>query len=133
MNSDDLNALPSDDTSAGQRPPDVDGACEAEAALAKSAQDHGAIATTIRDLAQQGTGDVHHLLGLLRLLESLHREIEDGLFREALPTNRQALYALLRDMETQGGWPYIPRLRLKQIMHWIEELEESAEDELGMG
>jgi hypothetical protein len=88
------------------------------------AEQFEAIALTIRQLATAQEGDVHGLLASLRLLEKLHREIEDGPFRRALPPNRQALYALLRDMETEGGWPYIPRLRLKQIMHWIEELED---------
>ncbi|NJM56916.1 MAG: hypothetical protein HC857_05050 [Synechococcales cyanobacterium RU_4_20] len=88
------------------------------------------MAQAIRDLAKMQEGDVQALLASLRLLEKLHREIEDGLFRQALPSNRQALYALLRDMENEGGWPYIPRLRLKQIMHWIEELEDHDEDPL---
>ncbi len=88
-----------------------------------------AMAQSVRDLAQARDGDVEALLSLLRLLEQLHREIEDGPFRQALPTNRRALYRLLQDMERAGGWPYIPRLRLRSIMHWIEELED-PEDEL---
>ncbi len=93
--------------------------------------EYEAIATAVRDLTQKQDGDVHGLLASLRLLEKLHREIEDGPFRQALPTNRQALYALLRDMEHEGGWPYIPRLRIKQVMHWIEELEDNDEDTVG--
>jgi hypothetical protein len=88
-----------------------------------------AIAQSVRDLALAREGNVEALLGLLRTLEKLHREIEDGPFRQALPTNRRALYGLLQDMERAGGWPYIPRLRLRSIMHWIEELED-PEDEL---
>ncbi len=88
-----------------------------------------AMAQSVRDLAQAHDGDVEALLSLLRLLEQLHREIEDGPFRRALPTNRQGLYSLLQDMERAGGWPYIPRLRLRSIMHWIEELED-PDDEL---
>ncbi|NJN32724.1 MAG: hypothetical protein HC824_21675 [Synechococcales cyanobacterium RM1_1_8] len=83
---------------------------------------------SIRDLAGSREGDVQALLGLLRLLEQLHREIEDGPFRQALPTSRRALYQLLQDMERAGGWPYIPRLRLRSIMHWIEELEEPIDE-----
>ncbi len=97
--------------------------------FADSIAAYEAIATAIRSLAQHQEGNVQALLGLLRLLEQLHREVEDGPFRQALPTNRQGLYALLRDMESEGGWPYIPRLRLKQIMHWIEELEDTEEDQ----
>jgi len=87
-----------------------------------------AMAQSVRDLAQARDGDVEALLSLLRRLEQLHREIEDGPFRQALPTNRQALYRLLQDMERAGGWPYIPRLRLRSIMHWIEELDDPEED-----
>ena len=87
-----------------------------------------AMVQSVRDLAKTCDGDVEALLNLLRLLEQLHREIEDGPFRQALPTNRQALYRLLQNMERAGGWPYIPRLRLRSIMHWIEELED-PEDE----
>ncbi len=89
-----------------------------------------ALAQSVRDLAEARDGDVEALLSLLRLLEQLHREIEDGPFRRALPTNRQALYRLLQDMERAGGWPYIPRLRLRSIMHWIEELEDPEDEPL---
>lgn len=87
-----------------------------------------AMAQSVRDLATARDGDVEALLSLLRLLEQLHREIEDGPFRRALPTNRQALYRLLQDMERVGGWPYIPRLRLRSVMHWLEELEDPEDD-----
>jgi hypothetical protein len=63
---------------------------------------------------------------MLRLLEQLHREIVEGTFRQALPSNRQGLYRLLRDMETQGGWPYIPRLRLKTLRDWLEDPKDTS-------
>lgn len=75
-------------------------------------QDLEAIAATVRAAAQQRQGQSLELLALLRLIESLHREIRDGLFQSSLPNSRQALHALLRDIEAQGGWPYIYRMRL---------------------
>ena len=75
-----------------------------------------AIATTIRSLAQQRQGDSLALVALLRGLEELHREIRDGIFQTSLPDNRQALYALLKDIEAEGGWPYIERMKLQSFL-----------------
>lgn len=74
------------------------------------------ITTLVQAIAQQHQGSSLDLLAILRLLEKLHQEIRDGLFREALPDNRQALYALLRDIETSGGWPYIHRMKLHDFL-----------------
>ncbi len=74
------------------------------------------IASSIKTLAEASKGDSIKLLALLRLLESLHREVCEGLFQESLPDNRQALYALLRDIEAKGGWPYIRRLGLQSFL-----------------
>lgn len=57
-------------------------------------------------------GDAHSLLSVLRTLESLHRDIRQQLFEPSLPDTRQALYTLLRDVEENGGWPYIERMKL---------------------
>lgn len=76
----------------------------------------GAIAVDIRHAAQQSQHDCLSLLALLRLLEALHREIRDDLFQEALPTSRHSLYALLRDIEAEGGWPYIHRMKLQALL-----------------
>lgn len=78
--------------------------------------DFAAIAQVARATAQSHEGDCLTLLALLRLLESLHREISDTFFQAALPTNRQALYALLRDIEAEGGWPYIHRMKLQALL-----------------
>jgi hypothetical protein len=86
-------------------------------------EDHRAIEGAIQTLATQYAGDPEALLGLLRMLESQHRGIQYGLFREALPTNRQRLYGMLRDMESEGGWPYIPRMQLKVLLQWLETEE----------
>ena len=74
------------------------------------------IATLVQTTAQNCQGKSSELLALLRLLEALHQEIRDDLFQKSLPDNRQALYALLRDIETEGGWPYIHRMKLRSFL-----------------
>lgn len=74
------------------------------------------ITETAQITAQTYQDDMLALLRLLRVLENLHREIRDGLFQKTLPTSRQALYTLLRDIETEGGWPYIPRMKLQSLL-----------------
>ncbi|MBD0262107.1 MAG: hypothetical protein ICV85_12470 [Tolypothrix sp. T3-bin4] len=74
-----------------------------------------AIATAVHDASNICQGDTIALLALLRQLEQLHREIRDGAFQESLPDNRQALYSLLKDIESEGGWPYIERMRLQAL------------------
>ncbi|WP_227788874.1 MULTISPECIES: hypothetical protein [unclassified Nodularia (in: cyanobacteria)] len=75
-----------------------------------------AIATAVHDVASISQGDAIALLALLRHLEQLHREIRDSAFQESLPDNRQKLYSLLKDIESEGGWPYIERMRLKAFL-----------------
>ncbi|MCW5317426.1 hypothetical protein GTQ43_27545 [Nostoc sp. KVJ3] len=75
-----------------------------------------AIATVVYDAVQGCEGDTIALLALLRQLELLHREIRDGVFQESLPVNRRQLYSLLKDMESEGGWPYIERMRLQAFL-----------------
>lgn len=72
-----------------------------------------AIAKLVHDYERNAAGDVRALLNLLRLLEQLHRDLREGSFQTSLPNNRQELYALLRSIEANGGWPYIPRMKLK--------------------
>ncbi|MGL5061311.1 MAG: hypothetical protein ACRC62_15160 [Microcoleus sp.] len=76
----------------------------------------------IRTLAESCQGDSLLLLALLRFLESSHREIRDGLFQASLPDNRQALYKLLKDIEAEGGWPYIHRMKLRSLLDYSEKL-----------
>lgn len=71
---------------------------------------------TVQNLVADRRGDSGGLLELLRELERFHRQIEQGPFREALPDGRNALYQLLQDMERSGGWPYIPRPRLRSFL-----------------
>jgi hypothetical protein len=76
----------------------------------------------IRTLAESCQGDSLLLLALLRTLESSHREIRDGLFQASFPDNRQALYKLLRNIEANGGWPYIHRMKLRELLGYTEQL-----------
>jgi hypothetical protein len=74
------------------------------------------ISDTALQLAENHQGESLALLAILRTLERLHHEIRDGLFQESLPDNRQALYSLLRDIESSGGWPYIHRMKLQLLL-----------------
>jgi hypothetical protein len=74
------------------------------------------IAMAIRAEAQSGQGNVLALLALLRLLEGLHQDIRDNFFMESLPNDRQALYTLLKNIEDEGGWPFIQRMKLRSLL-----------------
>jgi len=80
-----------------------------------------AIANAIGTLAEQCQGNSLALLSLLRMLEQVHRQIREGVFQESLPDNRQALYALLKDIEEEGGWPYIDRILLRSLLTRLSE------------
>jgi len=88
------------------------------------------IATAVHDTSVICQGDTIALLALLRQLEQLHREIRDGVFQESLPDNRQALYALLKDIESEGGWPYIERMRLQAYIANMQQEADSENEEL---
>jgi hypothetical protein len=83
------------------------------------------LAEAVRTAAQNREGDCLALLELLRLLNELHYEIRETLFREALPNNRQYLYRLLKDIEQEGGWPYIQRMKLTTLFKYLEESDET--------
>ena len=72
------------------------------------------------ELSEQAGNDPEQLLVVLRQLEQLHRDLQDGPFRNSLPSDRHQLYKLLQAMEQNGGWPYIPRLQLKTFMELLE-------------
>lgn len=80
-----------------------------------------AIAQEIHAIADRVQHDPIALLHLLRALERLHREIQDDYFQSALPDSRQALYAMLRDIEENGGWPYIQRWKLQALFANLPE------------
>lgn len=90
--------------------------CEDQGLQQSLEQDLRTIAETVRAVAHRYRGDSYMLLIILRALEQWHREIRDDLFQNSIPNNRQALHALLRDMEEAGGWPYIERMRLRELM-----------------
>lgn len=73
-------------------------------------------AEMFRAVAETNKGNPTELLALLRSLENLHQELREGLFQESLPNNRQRLYNLLREIEANGGWPYIPRMKLASFL-----------------
>ena len=75
----------------------------------------------LRNLSEEHRGDPETLLMLLRELEALHRELQDGAFRASLPEDRQKLFGLLQTMERSGGWPYIPRLQLRTFIGLLDQ------------
>ena len=81
------------------------------------------IAAKIHSVAERDRADPIALLQLLRTIEQLHHEIQQGYFQSALPNNRQALYALLRNIEENGGWPYIQRWKLQELFANLPEIE----------
>jgi hypothetical protein len=96
--------------------PTPDVSLASQISLASLAQDLQHLANLIDQAAVARQGDSLALLALLRLLEQRHREVCETLFRDALPSNRQTLYALLRDIEVNGGWPYIQRMKLRSLL-----------------
>ena len=81
---------------------------------------------SIQALAGEVDGDSQALLLLLRRLEELHRNIQDGPFRSSLPADRGELFNLLQGMEKSGGWPYIPRLQLRTFMDLLQSGDSSS-------
>lgn len=79
----------------------------------------GALAE-LRTIAADLDGQPEALLTLLRQIEQLHRNLQDGPFRSSLPADRTELFTLLRSMEESGGWPYIPRLQLRTFMDLLQ-------------
>ncbi|MEB3341828.1 hypothetical protein [Okeania sp.] len=78
----------------------------------------------VKVVAQNHFGDAMAILAILRTLESLHQEVREGEFQRILPDNRQELYNLLKDIENKGGWPYIPRLKLRHLLqNWSDDIQ----------
>jgi hypothetical protein len=75
---------------------------------------------SLEELAVELHGEPAALLELLRQLEQLHRNLQDGAFRSSLPADRNTLFNLLQRMERSGGWPYIPRLQLRTFMDLLQ-------------
>ncbi len=81
----------------------------------------------IWQISQSHQDNAESLLHILRVLEALHKRIRDDLFQPALPISRHELFNLLRDIETNGGWPHIYRMKINEICRYLEQPEESEE------
>jgi hypothetical protein len=94
---------------------------------------HSVLKDTARDifaLAEKHREDSLFLLSLLRDLEKVHRKIRTEMFEVSLPKTRNHLYQLVKDIEDQGGWPYIERMRLKDLLQNMEAEAKTVEKEL---
>ncbi len=88
------------------------------------------ITIAVRTLVDNCQGNSFAILAVLRMLENLHRETRDGLFQNSLPTTRHELYDLLKDIEEEGGWPYIERMTLRSFLEnllFISETEDKTQ------
>lgn len=80
----------------------------------------------IMAIAADHEGNGQAQLLVLRQLELLHRKICEDYFYHTLPERRRDLYNLLRDMEENGGWPYIARPKLKLLTEALLAAEAEA-------
>lgn len=71
-------------------------------------------------LAKENQNDSLFLLSLLRDLEQIHRQIRINYFESALPQTRNDLYQFVKDIEEKGGWPYIERMKLTDLLKNLE-------------
>lgn len=78
-------------------------------------------------LAEQHQNDSLFLLSLLRDLEKIHRRIRVEHFENSLPQTRNDLYQFVKDIEDKGGWPYIERMKLRDLLKNLE-LHETKSD-----
>lgn len=78
------------------------------------------LSTEIKALASTYQDDPVALLKILRILEALHSDICNDIFQPALPSSRHALFDLLRDIESKGGWPHIPKRQLAELFAYLE-------------
>jgi hypothetical protein len=78
------------------------------------------IATQVAHLTQESAMDAVSLIKILRFLEELHHNIRENYFQPSLPNQRHDLYTLLREIEAEGGWPYIPRMQLREILRTVQ-------------
>ena len=79
------------------------------------------ILDSLHAMADEYRREPEVLLLLLREIEALHRDVQDGPFRESLPEDRQRLFRVLKTMEKSGGWPYIPRLQLRTFITMLDQ------------
>lgn len=74
------------------------------------------IVELIKSEAELAKLNPSEILTLLRILEDLHRDIRENYFLNSLPSNRQLFYAILKEIEQNGGWPYIPRMKIREFL-----------------
>jgi hypothetical protein len=97
---------------------------KSKAALTERLQQISAIGLQMAVDYQQQTDE---LLAILRTLEELHRHIREDFFQPALPQSRHSLYSLLMEIEAQGGWPYIERMRLRDLLQAMSSESDDSE------
>lgn len=81
-------------------------------------------------LAKENQNDSLFLLSLLRDLEQIHRQIRINYFESALPQTRNDLYQFVKDIEEKGGWPYIERMKLTDLLKNLELSQENVKQRL---
>ena len=74
----------------------------------------------IKVIADKNRDDALQLLALLRQLEEIHRQIRTEMFETSLPETRNDLYQFVKEIEDKGGWPYIERMKLEQLLKNLE-------------
>jgi hypothetical protein len=79
------------------------------------------ISTISHQLAIDNQHQTDELLAILRTLEEIHRHVREDYFQLALPRDRHSLYSLLLEIEENGGWPYIERMRLHNLLQNMQE------------
>lgn len=84
------------------------------------------LVSDIEDLAQKSQDNIFDVLLILRELELLHRNIRQEMLEPNLPDTRHRLYLLLKHIEEVGGWPYIERMRIKDICQKLISEEQSS-------
>ncbi|MBL1208737.1 hypothetical protein [Geminocystis sp. GBBB08] len=77
------------------------------------------------NLAEKSQDNIFDVLLILRELELLHRNIREKMLEPNLPDTRHRLYLLLKHIEEVGGWPYIERMRVKDICQQLLSEEKS--------
>ncbi|MBF2057693.1 MAG: hypothetical protein IGQ45_10875 [Cyanobacterium sp. T60_A2020_053] len=77
-------------------------------------------------LAENSQDNCLELIHILREIEFLHRNIVNDFLSASLPETRHHLYILLRHIEEEGGWPYIPRFRIKNLCEKLLMEEETT-------
>ncbi|MGK7896888.1 MAG: hypothetical protein AB4372_25560 [Xenococcus sp. (in: cyanobacteria)] len=84
----------------------------------------------IKVMAHENRHDALQLLTLLRQLEQIHRHIRTEMFETSLPKTRNDLYQFVKDIEEKGGWPYIERMKLEQLLKNLEMAIEQENEQI---